>query len=119
MLERAKRLAGRFGYRGGDVTADELVEVLAMRRNKRDKHASHEYGDLHWAPKGFAVEQREDENVERLPWALTGERRAEVGRGRVGHGEGNGGGCGGGEGRSYGGEMSEGTQAVHLAGDEF
>ena len=66
MLERAKRLAGRFGYRGGDVTADELVEVLTMRRNKREKYASHEYGDLHWTPKRLAVEQREDEDVERL-----------------------------------------------------
>ena len=101
------------------MTADELVEVLAMHRNKREKYASHEYGDLHWTPKGFAVEQREDENVERLPWALTGERRAEVGRGRVGHGEGNGGGGSGGERRGYGGKMSEVAQAVHLAGDEF
>ena len=68
---------------------------------------------------GTSVEQREDGEVERLPRALCGERRAEVGRRHVGHGEGGGGGCGGGEGRRYGGEMSEVTQAVHLEVDEF
>ena len=83
------------------MTADELVEVLAMRHNKRQKYASHGYGDLHWTPKGFAVEQREDENVERLPWALSGEPRADVGCGHVGHGEGDGGEGGGAEGRGY------------------
>ena len=86
------------------MTADEPIEVLAMGRYKKEKHASYECGDLHCAPKGSAIEQRDDENV--VPWALTDERGTEVERGRVEHAEGDCGGGGGGEGGGYGGRWA-------------